>query len=147
MRWNSAVCPCVWVSELRIRGAVRLEGHMVMAVALLVSSMIASAADVTGKWEGKITGQREDGSTSEDTALLILEQKGTAISGTVGGNEEDQHPITSGRIEGNKITIAAKNANNGREYQLELTLDGDGMSGTLVSGNRKGQIAVKKRKG
>ena len=61
---------------------------MVFAVTgLLVALMAAPSADVKGKWDGKITGQREDGTTSEDSALLILDQKDATITGTVGCNE------------------------------------------------------------
>jgi hypothetical protein len=120
---------------------------MLFAVAgLSLALVVGSAADVTGKWEGKITGQRPDGSTSEDTALMILEQKGSTVSGTVGGNESDQHPITNGTIEGSKVTLQAKNAKNDRQYTIELTIDGDEMKGTMTAGERKGQIVVKRLK-
>ena len=113
---------------------------------LSLALVTGSAADITGKWEGKITGERPDGTKSEDTALLILIQKDSTITGTVGGSETDQHPITSGTIAGNKVTILAKNAKNDREYRVELTVDGDAMKGTLTSGERRGELVVKKRK-
>jgi hypothetical protein len=120
---------------------------MVLAVAGLVLALGAgSAADVKGKWEGTITGQRSDGTTNEDTALMILDQKDTAVTGTVGGSESDQHPITSGIIEGNKVTLLAKHTQNGREYRIELTVEGDEMKGSLTSGDRQAQVVVKKRK-
>ncbi len=120
---------------------------MLFAVAALSLSLVAgSAADVTGKWDGKISGVREDGSKSEDTALLILTQKDTTITGTIGGSETDQHPITSGTIEGSKITIQAKHTTNDREYRLELTIEGDEIKGTLTSGDRKAELVAKKRK-
>ena len=120
---------------------------MLFAVATLSLALLTgTAADVKGKWDGKITAQRPDGTTAEDTALFVLDQKDTTITGTVGGNEDDQHPITTGKIEGNKVTIDAKHLVNGREYHLELTLDGDQMKGTLTSGERKADIAMKRRK-
>jgi hypothetical protein len=115
-------------------------------VGLSLALATGSAADLKGKWEGKITGERPDGTKSEDTALLILDQKGSTITGTVGGSETDQHPITAGTIDGNKVTIVAKNAQNGREYRVGLTVEGDEMRGTLTSGERRGELAVKKRK-
>jgi hypothetical protein len=120
---------------------------MLFAVAgLSLALVVGSAADVKGKWDGKITGQRPDGTTSEDTALLILDQKDSTITGTVGGNESDQHPITGGTIDGNKVTLVAKNTKNGRELQLELTIEADQMQGTITSGERRGQLVVKRRK-
>jgi hypothetical protein len=117
-----------------------------MVAGLSLALVMGSAADVKGKWDGKITGQRPDGTTSEDTALLILDQKDSTITGTIGGSETDQHPITSGKIEGTKVTLAAKNTRNGRELSLELTIEEDQMKGTVTMGERQGQIVVKKRK-
>ena len=120
---------------------------MLFAVAgLLLTLAAGSAADITGKWEGKLTGQRPDGSTQEDTALLILGQKDKVITGTIGGSENDQHPITSGTIEGNKVTILAKHLERDREFRLELTVENDVMKGTLTSGDRRAEIVVKRRK-
>jgi hypothetical protein len=121
---------------------------MLVAMAALIVSLVAgpAAADVTGKWDGTIKGTRSDGSAHEDTALLILTQKDKAITGTVGGNEGDQHPIVSGSIEGNKVTILAKHSSNDREYKLELVLEGDEMKGKLSSGDRSAELVAKKRK-
>ena len=121
---------------------------MMIAVATaltLIAGLAAAPADVTGKWEGKLTMER-DGAQQEDSALLILTQKGTTITGTVGGNDSDQHPITSGTIDGDKIVLLAKNANNDREYRIELTVSGDELKGTIASGDRRGQVYAKKRK-
>ena len=120
---------------------------MVLAIAALCLSVLTgAAADVTGKWEGKITAQRPDGTSSDDAALLILEQKGTTVSGTVGGSETDRHPITSGTLDGNKLTLEAKNANNDRTYKIELTIAGDEMKGTLSSGERVASLTVTRKK-
>jgi len=49
---------------------------MIMAVVVaLVAGLAAAPADVTGKWEGKLTMEM-DGAQQEDSALLILTQKG-----------------------------------------------------------------------
>ena len=107
---------------------------------------VAPPVDVTGKWEGTVTSQRDDGTSNDNSALLILTQKDGAVTGTVGGNENDQHPITSGTIEGNKVTLLAKHAENGREFRIELTVENDEMKGTVASGERRGQVVVKRRK-
>jgi hypothetical protein len=119
---------------------------MVWMVALMLAAVTAAPADVKGKWDGKLTAQREDGTASEDTVLLILDQKDATVTGTIGGNESDQHPITSGTVEGSKVTILARNTNSDREYRLELTLENDELKGTVVSGTRTAQVLVKKRK-
>jgi hypothetical protein len=120
---------------------------MLIVVASLLLTLTAGApVDVTGKWDGKVTSQREDGTTTENSALLILKQKDGTITGTVGGDEADQHPIASGTIEGNKVTLLAKHAENGREFRIELTVENDEMKGTVVSGERRGQVVVKRQK-
>jgi hypothetical protein len=119
---------------------------MVLILATVLMATIAAApVDVKGTWEGKLTALREDGTTHEDTALVILEQKDSTITGTVGGNENDRHPITSGSIDGDRVTLMATTG-NGRELKIELTVENDEMKGTITSGERKAQLQLKKRK-
>jgi hypothetical protein len=118
---------------------------MIVAALVLALAATAAPADLSGKWEGKVTMETPDGKR-EDTALLILTQKGDTVSGTVGESESDQHPITSGTTDGNTLVLLAKNANNGREYRIELTVSGDELKGTIASGERRGEVYAKKRK-
>jgi hypothetical protein len=120
---------------------------MMLAVASLVLALATAGvgADVKGKWEGKLFGERPDGTVNEDTALLILDQKDNTITGSIGGGEDDQHKISSGSIEGNKVTIVAR-TENGREFKLELTVDGETMKGTIAQGERRGKVEVKRQK-
>jgi hypothetical protein len=120
---------------------------MLLAIAGLVLALsTGAAADVTGTWEGTLIGQRPDGTTSEDGAYLVLKQKGSEVTGTVGGNVNDQHPITKGSIDGSKVLIEATHSTNGREYKVELTVEGDQMKGTVTSGDRTAQVNVKRLK-
>ena len=114
---------------------------------LLLSSLVAAPpTDVTGRWEGTVTAARDDGTTDEDRALVILKQKDGVITGTIGGGEDDQHPITTGAIEGDKVTISATHTRNGREFRIELTVNGDEMKGTVETGNRRGDVRLKRQK-
>jgi len=119
---------------------------VITTVTLLLALAAAPQSSVSGKWDGTISGQRPDGTTSSDAALLILEQKDKSITGTVGRDEADRHPIVKGTLEGNKLTLTARNSNSDREYQLELTVENDELKGTIVMGDRTGQIVAKKRK-
>lgn len=120
---------------------------MLFAVAGLTMALtIGAPVDVTGKWDGKVISQGQDGGTNENAALLILTQKDGTITGTLGGDEGDQHPITTGKIEGNKVTLLAKHTENGREFRIELTVEGDDMKGTVASGERRAELVVKRRK-
>jgi hypothetical protein len=119
---------------------------MILAVLSLVLGLAAAPADVTGKWDGKVNGVRPDGTAHEDTVLLVLAQKDTTITGTIGGSDSDQHPITSGTIDGNKVSVVAKHAENGREYRLELTVEGDELKGTAYSGSSEVKLQARRRK-
>ena len=117
-----------------------------VAMALSLALAVQAPIDVTGKWDGEITGERADGTTNQDSALLILTQKDRTITGTAGGDESDRNPITSGTIDGNKINLMVMHERNKREFKIELTVEGDEMKGTIVAGERRGQIVLRKRK-
>jgi hypothetical protein len=120
---------------------------MMLALATILLSVVTAApADVTGKWEGRLTATRSDGSAHEDTVLLILTQKDRSITGTIGGSETDQHVISSGTIDGENVVISATHAENGREYRLELKLQNEELNGTLTAGERRAEIRTKRRK-
>lgn len=118
---------------------------LTLAGVVLLATLSAAPADVTGKWAGTITGTADDGSTREDGAVLILTQKDKTVTGTIGGSDTDQHQITSGTIADNKVAISAVTP-NGREVKLDLTVEGEEMKGTMTAGERKGQITVKRTK-
>jgi hypothetical protein len=107
---------------------------VLIATGLLAALLAAAPADLTGTWDGTITATRD------------LQQKGRVLTGTVGEHENDRHPITSGTIDGNTVTLLVTHARNGREFKIELTVDGDEMKGTMSSGEHRGTIAFKKRK-
>ena len=120
---------------------------MLLAMAtILLSALTAAPADVTGKWEGRLTATRSDGSAHEDTVLLILNQKEGTITGSIGGGEDDQHAITTGTIEGDKVVIVARHPTNGREYRLELTLQNEELNGTVTRGDQRAEVRAKRRK-
>ena len=122
---------------------------MILALATIVLSALIAApapADVTGKWEGSLTATRSDGSKHEDTVLLMLKQKDNTISGSIGGGENDQHAITTGTIDGDKVVIVARHAENGREYRLELTLKNEELNGTVTAGEMRAEVRTKRRK-
>jgi hypothetical protein len=133
-------------AELGAIPSTRLEAQMLFAMTLLLAGIVSGAADIGGRWQGTVVVQREDGSSDQDSVLMILTQKDATITGTVGGREDDQFPITKGSIEGSKVTFQATNPNNGREYLVELLVDGDEMKGVVTMGQRKADLKVKKMK-
>ena len=119
---------------------------MILAVVTLLMALAPPQADVTGKWEGTLSGTRSDGTSVSEPLLLILEQKEKNITGSVGRDESDRHPVTAGTIDGNKIVLTARHARNDREYRLQLTLENDELKGSVESGGQTAQIQTKKRK-
>ena len=120
---------------------------MVLAMlGLLLASIAAAPVDVTGKWDGVVSFQREDGTSGQDSVLLVLSQKDNTVTGTIGSSREnDQHAITSGTVEGNKLVILAKGPND-RDFRIELTISDAELKGTVTSGPRKAELTAKRRK-
>ena len=119
-----------------------------LCLLIAVTLAVAADVDVTGKWAGSLNITNSDGGTKEATALLILKQTGSEITGTVGPREDDQTAIQKGKIEGNKITLEAEH--NGHTLKLELLVAGDRMTGDAsLSGDggiEKAKVEVTKAK-
>jgi hypothetical protein len=96
----------------------------------LVLAVLAVAAvadvDVSGKWSGTFNMTGPDGD-KDGTALLILKQNGTDITGSVGPSEDEQFPIQKGKIEGDKITLEADHG--GHTMKIDLVLADDRITG------------------
>lgn len=94
---------------------------------LLASALLAAADGVTGKWAGNFVITL-DGETKDDVAYMVLKQDGTELTGTAGPNAEQQWPIQTGKVEGNKLTFAVQS--DGPLVKFDLT---------LVDGHLKGE--------
>jgi hypothetical protein len=118
-----------------------------IAVAALAGIAIADT-NVTGKWSGSFNVMDENGGTKESTAVLILKQSGSEITGTVGPDEGEQHTITKGKIDGDKITL--ESADGDVSIKLDLALAGDRITGNVNAvgegRNIKGKIDVMRAK-
>jgi hypothetical protein len=116
----------------------RMAGILILAA---LCAMAAAAADITGKWTGTFALTRPDGETRDTTALLVLKQTGSEITGTVGPNEGEQHAITKGSIDGDKIALLVEG--DGRVVKFDLVLASDKISGNVDIG-MDGQTAKAK---
>jgi hypothetical protein len=83
-------------------GLMRLVWVVVLAA---FAGFAVADVTVTGKWSGSFVAIGPDGQTKDSTAVLVLKQNGSEITGTVGRNEGEQHEITKGKVEGDKITL------------------------------------------
>ena len=98
--------------------------------ALWFAAMTLSAADISGKWSGSFTVTGPGGESQQDTAFVILQQKGNALTGSGGPDETRQYPILKGSVEGNKITFEVQS--DGPLYQVDAMLVGDHIKGDVT---------------
>jgi hypothetical protein len=101
-------------------------------------AMAAAAADVSGKWSGTFTPEGRDASS----AYAILKQTGAALTGSAGPSEGIQWPGLTGSIQGSKVTIEVKSAEDGTVYKCVLVLTGDHLKGDVAASGADGR-AVK----
>ena len=105
---------------------------------LLLCSMIvgtASAADVSGKWSGTFTPE----GGNEGSSFAVLKQSGTVLTGTAGPNAENQWPIESGKVTGDKVSLVAKSTSDGTVYKCDLVLAADHLKGDITATRADGQ--------
>ncbi len=107
---------------------------LICLLAALALALPVSAADVTGKWTGTVEFKTPDGGTDTGGAVCNITQKGNAITGTA-GPEEEQFPIRNGKISGDKITLEvvhAQQEGGDRVYMVALkVVNADRMEGTV----------------
>ena len=118
---------------------------LVLTLLLLLGAMGLGAADLSGKWSGAIV-VAEGGETVKLPILLILKHDGDQLSGTAGADEGTQRAITKATVEGDKVIIEFTDGPD--KYSLNLTVDGDQMTGEARSGDSpKMKISVKRSEG
>jgi len=64
------------------------------------------AADVSGKWTGKVPSR---GGELRDTTF-VFKQDGTKLTGTMSGGQQDAQ-IEDGKVEGDKVSFSAQGGN------------------------------------
>jgi hypothetical protein len=97
----------------------------------LVFAMTAFAADVSGNWSGTFKVALPDGTTQDDTVYLALKQSGSTITGTAGPSIDQQAPIRTGKIEGNKITLDVPVPMG--SFKFDIALEGDHLKGEVTA--------------
>ena len=112
-----------------------------LVLAALISFAVAADIDVSGKWSGSFNATGQNGEIKETTAVMLLKQSGTDISGTVGPSDDAQFAIQKGKIEGDKITLEADH--DGHTIRFDLVLADNRISGD-VSMSVEGQTAKAK---
>lgn len=101
---------------------------------LLLAVMSLSAADFSGKWAGELRATKSEATRpNPDTHYLVLEQKGTTVTGTAGAMREAQFDIQNVNLNGSRLTFEITLKGPGITVAYDLQLAGDTITGTIVS--------------
>ena len=106
-----------------------LKGLWIVLLMFVATSVWA--ADVTGKW----TGSMVLNTGGSDPANAQLKQNGNVVTGTMGPSDEKQFPLTSGRIDGDQVTIEARPGPS--VLRLTMRLEGTKLSGEVFEDNQE----------
>lgn len=68
---------------------------------LLALSVLAVAADITGKWTAQIPGRQ--GNAQERT--FTFKQDGATLTGSLAGGRGGEQAISEGKVEGDKVSF------------------------------------------
>jgi hypothetical protein len=108
-------------------------------------AMSAMAADISGKWSGTFTPEGQDA----NAAFMVLKANGSTLTGSAGPDENQQWPISGGKIEGNKLSGQVTSP-DGATYKFTLMLEGEHIKGNVEakSGDQsiKGMLDVTRAK-
>jgi hypothetical protein len=117
-----------------------------IAVVMLLS-VAALAADLTGKWSGTF---RVDGGDHTVPQLFILKQQGNALTGSGGPNAGEQYPIEHVRVEGNDVRFELTTGEWKFIYKLKPA-GSDSLQGDLklesVGDSRTAKVSLERVKG
>lgn len=91
-----------------------------LAISLLLAfSIAASAADLTGKWEGSYDVLMSDGETMKGKVVFDLTQSGAELSGTA-GSDEGKLKIVNGKVAGDRVTFEVPTEGPKMVFDLQL---------------------------
>lgn len=81
-----------------------VKRFVLVALFLFLAPALGAQSDLTGTWAGSFM-LNLDGQTEEETAHMVLKQKGAELTGTAGPNAEKQWPISKGKVEAGTATF------------------------------------------
>ena len=104
--------------------------RLILFAWLLTST--AFAQSFPGTWFGSIAITTPDHKVSHDTAVLILQQQGETVTGSLGRTVDQQSPISAARLDGHTLHFHL-DAAGGLEFTLQP--EGDRITGTAHGTN------------
>jgi hypothetical protein len=94
---------------------------------LLAVCSVVLGSDVSGTWKGN--SFRTDGTPAMDL-VLILKQAEAKVTGTVGPSVDEQIPISSGKLEGEKLYFEVITDNG--TYKVTMTASTEDLKGSAI---------------
>ena len=110
-------------------------------MALLSFPLMASAANVTGKWTAEVQGRN-----GAQTQTFTLKQDGSTLTGSIAGGRGDQ-TISEGKVDGDNISFVTVLSFNGNEIKVSYkgVVKGDTIEFTVDRGRGGPQTVVAKK--
>lgn len=107
-----------------------MKRFIAYALAALLPLHCFAAADVSGTWTGTFDIHFADGRVVNDTAWMVLQQSGTAVTGTVGPKPAQQGPIRDVTFSDDTLKFVA-DSTQGKVLKFSLKRDGEKLSGEV----------------
>jgi hypothetical protein len=111
-------------------------------IAILAAAAVLAGADATGKWSGTSEYTNREGEKRVGSALMILEQKGSELTGTAGPDAERQHAIENGKVDGQKLSFTVADSPT-HVAKVELVMNGDALEGQASFEYPQGTVTMK----
>jgi ketosteroid isomerase-like protein len=92
---------------------------------------------LSGTWFGDLIFANPDGKASHNKAVLMLEQDGSRVTGSMGSTVDQQTPFTDGRVDGSNIQFHL-DVGGGMDFSLHL--DAGRLQGTAISKATKAEV-------
>ena len=121
---------------------MRISVLFMFAALVGLLAVVASAADIDGKWKSEFN--TPDGQTR--TTTFTFKADGEKLTGTVSGRQADT-PITDGKISGDEISFVVVRNMGGEERKIQYKgkLAGDEIKLTMSFGDMPPREMVAKR--
>ncbi len=104
------------------------------------SSVRQTPGTISGTWFGSFVSTSADGKVTHDTAVLIVDQRGSALTGTIGRTVDQQTAFGNGILNGGRVSFHLDAAGG---LDFVLTHRAGILSGTATGGNLKAAISLK----
>jgi hypothetical protein len=120
----------------------RAYGLIAIGFALLALTPLVrgqAQESVSGKWLGDMEVTSELGEVKHYTEVLVLNQHGVVIDGSVGLSDANQTPISHGKIAGRKVKFTVM-LRPGVPMGFHLDLDGDSLRGFARARTSLGKV-------